>query len=51
MSWAEIKIAYLVSQLTITKIILNPEDNRSFLMKSMDIPWVFRNGELFERSI
>ena len=29
--WAEIKIACLVSQLTMTKIVSNLEDNRSFL--------------------
>jgi len=34
-SWAGIKITYLVSQLTMTKIVLNPENNRSFSMKSI----------------
>ena len=29
-SWVGIKIAHLVSQLTITKIMSNSEDNRSF---------------------
>ena len=37
MSWAGIKIACLVSQLTITKIVSNLEDNRSFLMKFIEI--------------
>jgi len=37
MSWAEIKIAYLVSQSTMTKIVLNLENNGSFLMKSMEM--------------
>ena len=32
-----IKIAYLVSWLTIIKIVLNLENNRSFLMKSIEI--------------
>jgi len=36
-SWAEIKIACLVSQLTMTKIVLNLEDDRSFSMKSIEI--------------
>ena len=37
MSWTGIKIIYLVSQSTITKIVSNLEDNRSFLMKSIEI--------------
>ena len=32
-SWARIKIACLVSQSTMTKIVLNLENNRSFSMK------------------
>ena len=36
-SWAGIKIACLVSQLTMTKIVSNLEDNRSFLMKSIEM--------------
>jgi len=36
-SWAEIKIACLVSQLTITKIVSNLENDGSFLMKSIEI--------------
>ena len=32
-----IKIACLVSQLTITKIVSNLEDNESFLMKSIEM--------------
>ena len=35
--WAGIKIICLVSQLTMTKIVSNPEDDRSFLMKSIEI--------------
>jgi len=35
--WAEIKIAYLVSWLAMTKIVSNPEDDRSFSMKSIEI--------------
>ena len=35
--WAGIKIACLVSQLTMTKIVSNPEDDGSFLMKSIEI--------------
>ena len=37
MSWTEIKITCLVSQSTITKIVSNPEDNKSFLIKSIEI--------------
>ena len=36
-SWVGIKIACLVSQLTMTKIVLNLKDDRSFLMKSIEI--------------
>ena len=36
-SWVEIKITYLVSWSTITKIVLNPENDRSFSMKSIEI--------------
>ena len=35
--WAGIKIACLVSQLTMTKIVSKPEDDRSFSMKSIEI--------------
>jgi len=35
--WTEIKIVCLVSQSTITKIVSNIKDNRSFLMKSIEI--------------
>jgi len=35
MLWAGIKIACLVSQSTMTKIVSNPEDNRSFSIKSI----------------
>ena len=36
-SWARIKIACLVSQLTMTKIMSNPENDRSFSMKSIEM--------------
>ena len=36
-SWAGIKITCLMSQLTMTKIVSNPEDDRSFLMKSIEM--------------
>ena len=35
--WAEIKIAYLMSQSIMTKIVSNLEDNRSFSMKSIEM--------------
>ena len=35
--WTEIKIACLVSWSTITKIVSNPEDDGSFLMKSIEM--------------
>ena len=37
MLWAEIKITCLVSQSTMTKIMLNLENNGSFSMKSIEI--------------
>jgi len=37
MSWAKIKIVCLVSQLTMIKIMSNPEDNGSFSMKSIEM--------------
>jgi len=36
-SWAGIKITCLVSQLTMTKMVSNLEDDRSFLMKSIEM--------------
>jgi len=36
-SWAEIKIAYLMSWSTMTKIVSKMEDDGSFLMKSIEI--------------
>jgi len=36
-SWAGIKIICLVSQLTMTRIVSNSENNRSFLIKSIEI--------------
>ena len=35
--WARIKIACLVSWLTIIKIVLNLEDDRNFSMKSIEM--------------
>ena len=42
--WAGIKIACLVSQSTITKIVSNLEDNRSFLMKFIEIEFYSHSG-------
>ena len=36
-SWTERKIACLVSWSTMTKIVSNPEDDRSFLIKSIQM--------------
>ena len=36
-SWAGINITYLVSQSTMTKIVSNLEDDKSFSMKSIEI--------------
>ena len=44
MSWVEIKIAYLVSWLTMTKIVSNPEDDGSFLMKSIEMEFHGHSG-------
>jgi len=35
--WAGIKITCLVSWSTMTKIVSNPENDRSFLMKSIEM--------------
>jgi len=43
-SWAEIKIICLVSQSTMTKIVLNPENDRSFSMKSIEIKFHSYSG-------
>jgi len=43
-SWAEIKIAYLVSQLTMIKIVSNTEDDGSFSMKSIEMEFHGRSG-------
>jgi len=43
-SWAGIKIACLVSQLTMTKIVSNPEDDGSFLMKSIEMEFHGHSG-------
>ena len=42
--WAGIKIICLVSQLTMTKIMSNLEDNRSFSMKFIEIEFHSRLG-------
>jgi len=36
-SWAGIKIACLISQLTMTKIVSNLKNDGSFLMKSIEM--------------
>jgi len=36
-SWVEIKITYLISWSIITKIVSNPENDRSFSIKSIEI--------------
>ena len=43
-SWAGIKITCLVSQSTITKIVSNLEDDRSFSMKSIEMEFYGRLG-------
>ena len=43
-SWAGIKIAYLVSQSTMTKIVSNLENDKSFLMKSIEMEFHGRLG-------
>jgi len=43
-SWAGIKITCLVSQSTMTKIVSNPEDDRSFSMKSIEMEFHGRSG-------
>ena len=42
--WAEIKIACLVSQSTMTKIVSNPENNGSFSIKSIEIEFHGHSG-------
>jgi len=42
--WAEIKIACLVSQLTMTKIVSNLEDDGSFSMKSIEMKFYGCSG-------
>jgi len=42
--WAGIKIACLVSQLTMTKIVSNPEDDGRFLMKSIEMEFHSYSG-------
>jgi len=43
-SWAGIKITCLVSQLTMTKIVSNLEDDRSFSMKPIEIEFYGYSG-------
>jgi len=43
-SWTGIKIACLVSQSTMTKIVSNPEDDGSFSMKSIEMEFHGRSG-------
>ena len=43
-SWVEIKIAYLVSWLTMTKIVSNPKDDRNFSMKFIEMEFHGRLG-------
>ena len=42
--WAGIKIAYLESWSTMTKIVSNPEDDRSFLMMSIEMEFHSHSG-------
>jgi len=42
--WAGIKITYLVSQLIMTKIMSNPEDDRSFSIKSIEMEFHRHSG-------
>ena len=43
-SWAGIKIAYLVSWLTMIKIVSNLENDRSFSMKSIEMEFHGHSG-------
>ena len=43
-SWAGIKIVYLVSWSTMTKIVSNPEDDGSFSMKSIEMEFHGHSG-------
>jgi len=43
-SWAEIKIACLVSRSTMTKIVSNLEDDGSFSMKSIEMEFHGHSG-------
>ena len=42
--WAGIKIACLVSQLIMTKIVSNPENDGSFSMKSIEMKFYGHSG-------
>jgi len=42
--WAKIKIAYLVNWLTMIEIVSNPENNGSFLMKSIKMEFYSHLG-------
>ena len=43
-SWAGIKITYLVSWSTMTKIVSNPENDGSFSIKSIEMEFHGRSG-------
>ena len=43
-SWAGIKIAYLVSWSTMTKIVSNLENDGSFLIKSIEMEFHSHSG-------
>ena len=42
--WIGIKITYLVSRLTMTKIVSNLEDDRIFLMKFIEMEFYGHSG-------
>ena len=42
--WAEIKIAYLESQSIMTKLVSNLEDDRSFLIMSIEMEFHGHSG-------
>ena len=42
--WVGIKIACLVSWLTMTKIVSNPEDDKSFSMRSIEMEFHGHSG-------
>jgi len=48
--WVEIKIVCLVSQSIMTKIVSNLEDNRSFLMKYIEMKFYGHSGIVSQTS-